>query len=87
MHQPSHSNSKENSSLLKRLDRIFGELNAFLFAIAIGLAVLDFTCFVTLRASADLSRMAVRTAPAAPSGSFGSLGQSAKPISTGFPGR
>jgi hypothetical protein len=35
---------------------MFGEINAFLLALAIGLAVLDFTCFVGLRVSAEIPR-------------------------------
>ncbi|MBV8118597.1 MAG: hypothetical protein JO081_01505 [Alphaproteobacteria bacterium] len=39
-----------------RLNRLFGELNASLLAIAIGLAALDFTCFAVLRISTELTR-------------------------------
>jgi hypothetical protein len=34
--------------LAKQLDRWAGELNAFLMVLAVGLAVLDFTCFTAL---------------------------------------
>lgn len=37
-----------------RLDRIFGEINAVLIALAIGLAALDFACFAGLRGAADM---------------------------------
>ena len=33
---------------MQRLDRAFGELNSFLMAVAIGLAILDVTCFYAL---------------------------------------
>jgi hypothetical protein len=42
-----YSRSGEEPSkrqLMRRLDRAFGELNVFLAAVAIGLAVLDLTC-------------------------------------------
>ena len=42
--------------LLRRLDRAFGEINVFLLALAIGIAALDVTCFITLRASAEIAR-------------------------------
>ena len=42
--------------LLRRLNRVFGELNVVLLAVAIGLAVLDFTCFVSLNTSAAIAR-------------------------------
>jgi len=34
--------------LVKRLDRWAGEINAFLMVLALGLAVLDATCFAAL---------------------------------------
>ena len=34
--------------LMQRLDRAFGEINVFLAALAIGLAILDTTCFYLL---------------------------------------
>jgi hypothetical protein len=37
------------SRALKRLDRLIGEINAGLFAIALGLAVLNVAVFVTLK--------------------------------------
>ena len=38
-----------------RLNRMFGEINAFLLALAIGLAVLDFTCFALLKTSTEIT--------------------------------
>lgn len=62
MQQLSPMQHGSSTLLLRRLNRVFGEVNIVLVAIAIGLAVLDFTCFLTLRASAEISR--ARTAPA-----------------------
>jgi len=42
--------------LMRRLNRVFGEINVFLLAVAIGLAVLDATCFVALSASTEIAR-------------------------------
>ena len=40
------SSSGDNpTSLIGRLDRIAGHMNAFLVVVAIGLALLDLTCF------------------------------------------
>jgi hypothetical protein len=39
------SSSGDDASLLRRLDRVAGQLNAFLVVLAIGLALLDLTCF------------------------------------------
>ena len=44
------------AQFLRRLNRILGELNVLLTAVAVGLAVLDFTCFVALRVSAEIGR-------------------------------
>jgi hypothetical protein len=46
MQQDSHHTAK---ALVRRLDRCAGELNAFLMVLAVGLAVLDGTCFAMLR--------------------------------------
>ena len=43
-------------SFRRSFDRLVGELNVALCAIAIGLAVLDFTCFVTLRTIVEVKR-------------------------------
>ena len=45
---------------LRRLDRGFGEINPILLALAIGLAVLDATCFSVIRLGDAFSR---RTSP------------------------
>jgi hypothetical protein len=52
----SSSNEKSARPLMRRLDRAFGEINVVLLALAIGLAALDFTCFVTLRGTAEIAR-------------------------------
>lgn len=39
---------------MRRLNRALGEINVFLVALAIGLAVLDATCFVTLTITAAI---------------------------------
>jgi hypothetical protein len=46
MQQDSHLAPK---ALVRRLDRCAGELNAFLMVLAVGLAILDGTCFTALR--------------------------------------
>lgn len=43
--------------VMRRLDRVFGEINVFLLTVAIGLAVLDYTCFVALNASTAIARV------------------------------
>lgn len=50
MQQHSRSHEPPSPSLMHRLDRMFGEINALLIVVALGLAVLDFTCFVAFRA-------------------------------------
>ena len=50
------------SHSMPRLNRIFSEINIVLVAIAIGLAVLDFTCFVALTAFREISRAQAATA-------------------------
>jgi hypothetical protein len=42
--------------LMRRLNRVFGEINVVLLAIAIGLTELEATCLVALRASAEMAR-------------------------------
>lgn len=42
------SSSGDDTSLVRRLDRAAGQLNAFLVILAIGLALLDLTCFSAL---------------------------------------
>jgi hypothetical protein len=41
---------------IRRLDRVLGEINASLVAVAIGLVVLDATCFAALSASTEIAR-------------------------------
>ena len=43
---------------------MLGEINVLLTAVAIGLAVLDFTCFVALRLSAEIGRLQFAVRPA-----------------------
>ena len=52
------------AQFLRRLNYILGEMNVQLTAVAVGLAVLDFTCFVALRASADIGTATIRVKPA-----------------------
>ena len=52
------------AQFLRRLNRILGELNVLLMAIAVGLAVLDFTCFVALRVSAEIRQSQFTVRPA-----------------------
>jgi hypothetical protein len=42
--------------MMQKLNRLLDEMNVFLCAVAIGLAVLDFTCFMTLTLSAEIKR-------------------------------
>ena len=44
--------------LLVRLDRVAGEVNAFLFVLALGLAALDLTCLWAFRMADALPAMA-----------------------------
>ena len=55
--QPSPPQDHPLRQLMRRLNQVFAEFNAFLLAVAIGIAVLDFTGFVVLRASAELARV------------------------------
>lgn len=41
-----HHEDRSPKPLAQRLDRAFANINAFLLALAIGLAILDTTCFV-----------------------------------------
>jgi hypothetical protein len=49
MRQPSLRSDHTPTQLLRRLDRVFGEINPILLTFAIGLAVLDATCFSVVR--------------------------------------
>lgn len=56
MQQPSHSKYGLRRQWAQGLNRTLGEMNAFLCALAIGLAVLDLTCFMTLTVSAEIKK-------------------------------
>jgi hypothetical protein len=56
MDQPSASKDQPRS-FRHRLDRVVGELNVILTALAIGLATLDVTFFVVLRLVDQLGRL------------------------------
>jgi hypothetical protein len=62
------SSDQGSLQLLRRLNRVFGELNVVLLAVAIGLAALDFTCFVSLNASASIARAETSRPPERPFG-------------------
>jgi hypothetical protein len=42
--------------LLRQLEHVCGEINVILLAIAIGLAILDYTYFLSLRLAAAMAR-------------------------------
>ncbi|MGC2413210.1 MAG: hypothetical protein WA459_11010 [Stellaceae bacterium] len=65
--QPWPSNDHPPRHLMRRLNRVFGEINVFLLAVAIGLAVLDLTCFVALSTSTEIARSQHSPISAAPS--------------------
>ena len=56
MQPPMFTDGKSYSSWKRRLDRALGEINVVLVALAIGLAVLDITCFVAFTATAEIRR-------------------------------
>ncbi|HVB15329.1 MAG TPA: hypothetical protein VNF04_02230 [Stellaceae bacterium] len=53
---PSPPRRNPPQDLKQRLDRTFGEINAVLLAVALGLAMLDLTAFSALRLSDELMR-------------------------------
>ena len=55
MQQPSPFGDPR-AQFLRRLNRMLGEINVLLTAVAVGLAVLDFTSFLALRVSAEIAR-------------------------------
>jgi len=65
MRHLSPSNDNAPRSLWQSLDRFCGELNVFLCALAIGLAVLDFACFIGVRTVAEVHRANQRALAAA----------------------
>ena len=57
----SNRSPQENNSpkrLVARLERVAGEMNAFLFVLALGLAALDLTCLWAFRMADALPAMA-----------------------------
>lgn len=48
MRPPRQRDDDDRHALLPRLNRALGQLNPLLLAIAIGLAVLDFTCLASM---------------------------------------
>ncbi|HEV2301482.1 MAG TPA: hypothetical protein VGR91_07920 [Stellaceae bacterium] len=53
-HPTSQGERAQRGQLIRRLDRAFGELNVFLTALAIGLALLDLTCLYGVTVSRPL---------------------------------
>ena len=51
MHQLPPQDDHSREPLLRRLDRVAGELNPFLMILVVGLALLDLVCFVALMVS------------------------------------
>ena len=63
MQQPSPFGDPR-AQFLRRLNRILGEINVLLTAVVVGLAVLDFTCFLALRVTAEIARSQFAVKPA-----------------------
>ena len=61
---PNHE-GRSRKRLAPRLDRAFAEINAFLLALAVGLAMLDFACFAATR-STDVIKPLLRMTQTAP---------------------
>jgi len=59
---PNQSPKKDPRSLVARLDRAAGDMNAFLLVLAIGLATLDLTCLWAFKMRDLLPTMARATA-------------------------
>jgi hypothetical protein len=57
------SNQPSKHQLMRRLDRAFGDLNVFLAALAIGLAVLDLTCLYGVTVGRSLTTALYEQAP------------------------
>jgi hypothetical protein len=53
MAEPGPSDRQTPKPLVKQLDRWVGEVNTFLVVLAVGLAILDATCFTALRFNAS----------------------------------
>jgi hypothetical protein len=60
-----HRENGSSKPLAHRLDRAFAEINAFLLALAIGLAMLDIACFTATR-SIDVIKPLLRMTQTAP---------------------
>ena len=56
MPQPNPSDPRSAGQFMNRLDRTLGNINPLLVAIAIGLAALDVTCFLAIKASNEIQR-------------------------------
>jgi hypothetical protein len=56
MQHPSLRDESSYRSWKRRLDRALGEINVVLVALAIGLAVLDITCFVAFIGTGEIRR-------------------------------
>lgn len=57
MQKPLPSDNAAPQLFLRRLNRVVGELNVYLVVLALGLGVVDFVCFVTLRLVDTLARL------------------------------
>jgi hypothetical protein len=62
MKPQSSSQGSPGTGAIRRLDRVLGEINIVLLALAIGLAALDATCFVAFRLTSEVLRPQVITA-------------------------
>ena len=78
MQQASSSDHGSFRERLRRFDRICREVNVVLLVLAIGLAALDFTCFVALNIPAAIAR-AHAALPPTPQGSLFDRRPQAKP--------
>lgn len=80
MQDPSPKENGRRSGFIARIERAAGDMNAFLFMLAIGLAALDLSCFwaMKLRDALPAVQPAAATAPVAPLG-FGGGFAAAQP--------
>jgi hypothetical protein len=60
-----HHEDRSPKRLVQRLDRAFADINAFLLALAIGLAMLDIACFAATR-SIDVIKPLLQVTQTAP---------------------
>ena len=58
----SSPNEHPQKPLAHQLNRVFGEINAVLVAVALGLAVLNASCFVALKTSEAIATARLRLA-------------------------